>query len=253
MGASIRLEKVRVTFPIFDGATRSIKQQIIASATGGRIGVNAREKVHIRALDGIDLELDHGARVGLVGHNGAGKSTLLRVLGKIYEPESGSVDIVGSIAPLLDISTGMDGLSTGYENVVLRGLYLGLSRKEIRSRMDEIAEFSELGSFLDLPLHTYSAGMHARLAFSVSTCIEPEILLLDESIGTSDAAFMAKARARLTRLVDQASIVVVASHRESLLKDLCEHLIFMEHGKIVTKGTVDEVVRMMREKNHPLR
>jgi ABC-2 type transport system ATP-binding protein/lipopolysaccharide transport system ATP-binding protein len=147
----------------------------------------------------------------------------------------------------------MDHMSTGYENIVLRGLYLGLSRREIQARVEEIADFSELGSFLDMPLHTYSAGMHARLAFSISTCLKPEILLLDEGIGTVDAAFLNKARARLASFVDQASIVVIASHRESLLKELCDELVLMEHGRIEARGPMTEIVSLMRARGQSLR
>jgi ABC-2 type transport system ATP-binding protein/lipopolysaccharide transport system ATP-binding protein len=253
MVARVKLDMVSVAFPIFDGRTRSLKKRLIASATGGRIAVDARQHVSIQALENISLDFSDGARIGLVGHNGAGKSTLLRVLAGIYEPQSGVVDIQGKIAPLFDIGLGMDPMSTGYENIVLRGLYLGLSRREIHARAAEIAEFSELGSFLDMPLHTYSAGMHARLAFSISTCIEPEILLLDEGIGTSDPAFINKARARLTTFANRASIVVIASHRESLLRDLCEQLLLMEHGRIIDRGSVEEIVEKMRARGQTLR
>jgi ABC-2 type transport system ATP-binding protein/lipopolysaccharide transport system ATP-binding protein len=253
MTAHLRLDNVSVSFPIFDVRTRSLKQHLIASATGGRIGFDTKRHVSIQALENISLDLTDGARIGLVGHNGAGKSTLLRVLAGIYEPQSGTVDIQGKITPLFDIGLGMDMMSTGYENILLRGLYLGLSRKNIQARIAEIAEFSELGGFLDMPLHSYSAGMHARLAFSISTCVEPQILLMDEGIGTSDSAFLNKARARLAGFADQASIVVIASHRESLLRDLCEHLIFIEHGKIAARGTMEEIVQLMRAKGQSLR
>lgn len=253
MTAHLRLDDVSVSFPVFDVHTRSLKQHLIASATGGRIGLDAKRHVSIQALDNISLDFTDGARIGLVGHNGAGKSTLLRVLAGIYEPQAGTVSIQGKVAPLFDIGLGMDMMSTGYENILLRGLYLGLSRKEIQARTAEIAAFSELGGFLDMPLHSYSTGMHARLAFSISTCIEPQILLMDEGIGTSDSAFLDKARIRLADFAGQASIVVIASHRESLLRDLCEHLVFMEHGKIVARGTVEEIVHLMRDKGQTLR
>jgi ABC-2 type transport system ATP-binding protein/lipopolysaccharide transport system ATP-binding protein len=253
MSAHIQLAGVGVNFPIFDGRTRSLKQQLIASTIGGRIGIGARQQASIRALDGIDLELGHGTRVGLVGHNGAGKSTLLRVLAGIYEPHEGAVSVSGKVAPLFDIGLGMDMQGTGHENIVLRGLYLGLTRREIQARDAEIAAFSELGSFLDMPLYTYSAGMHARLAFSISTSIDAEILLLDEGIGTSDAAFLAKARARIAGLAGRASIVVIASHRESILRELCTHLVLLEHGRILAHGSVNEIVHLMHDKGQALR
>ncbi len=242
-----------MTFPIFDGGTRSLKKRLIASATGGHIAIDAKQHLGIQALQNINLDLSNGARVGLVGHNGAGKSTLLRVLAGIYEPQLGKVTISGKIATLLDLDLGMDHMSTGYENILLRGLFLGLSRREIHARTAEIAEFSELGSFLDMPLHTYSAGMLARLAFSISTCVAPEILLLDEGIGASDAVFISKARKRLANFANQASIVVIASHTESLLRDLCEQLIFMEHGEILAQGSVEDILKLMNSKKQALR
>lgn len=253
MSTRIHLGNVSVSFPIFDGGTRSLKQQLITSATGGRIGVDTRRHLSVRALDGINLDLGRGNRIGLVGHNGAGKSTLLRVLAGIYEPQSGEINIRGKIATLFDIGLGMDMQGTGRENILLRGLYLGLSRREIQARSAEIAEFSELGSFLDMPLHTYSTGMHARLAFSISTSIDAEILLLDEGIGTSDANFLAKARTRIAALADRAHILVIASHRESLLRELCSQLILLEHGRIIAQGSVEEIIELMHSNGQSLR
>src|SRR5262249_11458187 len=152
--------------------------------------------VIVQALDNVSIGIEHGARLGIVGPNGAGKTTLLRVLAGIYEPTAGSASIEGRVVPLFDVALGMDPESTGFENIKLRGLFLGMTPQQIRARTEEIAEFTELGSFLDMPLRTYSAGMQARLAFAVSTCIEPEILLLDEGIGTGDAAFIEKAKKR---------------------------------------------------------
>ena len=250
--ASIRLENVSVSFPVYSASTRSLKNRLIQSATGGQIRADSTSQriSVVQALQDIDLSLESGDRIGLLGHNGAGKTTLLRVLGGIYEPNCGRVVVEGTTVPLFDISLGMDQESTGYENIVLRGLFLGLTRQQIRSRMDEIAEFTELGDFLDLPIRTYSAGMQMRLAFAVSTSVVPDILLLDEGIGAGDAGFLQKARERLRRFTEQVSIIVLSSHSEELVTNMCSKAILMEHGRILCAGPTEEVLaryRGMRE------
>jgi ABC-2 type transport system ATP-binding protein/lipopolysaccharide transport system ATP-binding protein len=246
--ASIRLDNVVVSFPIYDQSSRSLKKRIFSATTGGRIESNSQSgKISVvQALDGVTLSFDHGDRVGLVGHNGAGKTTLLRVLAGIYEPTIGTARIEGHAAPLFDVSLGMDPESTGYENIVLRGLFLGLSHKEIESRVDEIAEFTELGNFLNLPIRTYSTGMRMRLAFAVSTSIEPDILLLDEGIGAGDAAFLDKANKRLKDFTKKAAIIVLASHSEGLIRQMCDKAILMEHGKVVRQGPTEEILDFYR-------
>ena len=246
--ALLRLEDVSVNFPIYDASSRSLRTQVLAVSTGGRIGADARHHVTIQALDQVSLTVEHGDRLGLVGHNGAGKSTLLRVMAGIYEPTQGRVTAEGKVVPLFDLGIGMDPEASAYENIQFRGLYLGLSRAEIRAKTEEIAEFTELGSFLDMPLRTYSAGMHARLAFAISTCIEPDILLLDESIGAGDAAFLQKAKRRLEEFVAQAGILVLATHSETMIRDMCNTAVLLEHGRILAAGSVDEVFD--RYKNH---
>ena len=246
--AFIELDQVSVSFPLYDGATRSLKKQLMSAAVGGQIRVDP-ESAHlsvIQALAGVSLRLDHGDRLGLVGHNGAGKSTLLRVIAGIYEPVSGKVTVEGQTAPLFDITLGMDSESTGYENILMRGLFLGVSPREMRPKIDEIAEFTELGRFLSLPLRTYSAGMRMRLAFAISTCIEPDILLIDEGIGAGDAAFIEKANRRLQGFTGKAAIIVLASHREQLLREMCTTAVLMERGEIIAHGATDEVLGQYR-------
>ena len=246
--ASIELENVVVSFPVYDQGARSLKKRIISATTGGRIESDSESgKISVvQALDGVTLSFRHGDRVGLVGHNGAGKTTLLRVLAGIYEPTIGTAEIKGHAAPLFDVALGMDPESTGYENIVLRGLFLGLTHKHIDARVDEIAEFTELGSFLELPIRTYSAGMRMRLAFAVSTSIEPDILLLDEGIGAGDAAFLEKAERRLKEFTDKAAIIVLASHSEGLIRQMCDTAILMEHGKVLRQGKTEEVLEHYR-------
>ena len=230
-----------VDFPIFDAKSRSMKKAFLGAA-GGVIGKTADDVIVVEALKDVNLHLREGDRVGLVGHNGAGKSTLLRLLSGIYEPTRGSADINGRVAPVFDLGVGMDPEISGYENIIIRGLFLGQTRKQMKKKMDEIAEFTELGDYLNMPLRTYSSGMRIRLALGVVTSIEPEILLLDEGIGAVDAAFMAKARTKLTELVDRSGLLVFASHSNEFLAQLCDTALWIDHGTVRQAGLVDEVV-----------
>lgn len=250
--ASIELRDISVSFPIYDTSSRSLKKTFIAGTTGGRIGKEAGSG-HlsvVRALDTVSLYLTHGDRVGLVGHNGSGKTTLLRVLAGIYEPGAGNIEVTGHVAPLFDISLGMDPEATGYENIFLRGLFLGLTRKQVQSRLGEIAEFTELGNFLTLPIRTYSAGMRMRLAFAVSTSIEPDILLLDEGIGAGDTAFLEKANRRLTEFVGKAGIIVLASHSESLIRSMCEKAVLLERGQVIAFDDAESILDLYRRRGY---
>lgn len=232
MEAIIKANNLVVEFPVYNTRHRSIKNTVLRAATGGRIAADAGGHVRIRALDDVSFEFREGDRVGIQGHNGAGKSTLLRVLAGCYEPTSGNLITKGRIASLLDISTGFDGESTGYENIFLRGLVMGLTPKQIRERTDEIAEFSELGEYMDMPLRTYSSGMVMRLAFSISINIGGEILLMDEWLAVGDADFGQKSQKRLNELVERTPILVLASHSEDLLQKVCTKRYRLSHGKI---------------------
>src|ERR687893_2559678 len=192
---SIDVRDACVDFPIFDAKTRSLKKAVLGTVgrAGGRIGTDSKVPI-IEALRGITLSLRHGDRVGLVGHNGAGKSTLLRLLSGIYEPTRGRAEVRGRVAPVFDLGVGMDPEISGYENIIIRGLFLGMTRKQMQERVDDIADFTELGDFLAMPLRAYSTGMRVRLALGVVTSIHPEILLLDEGIGAVDAAFLERAK-----------------------------------------------------------
>jgi len=193
-------------------------------------------------LHGINLSLRQGDRVGLVGHNGAGKSTLLRLMSGIYEPTRGSARITGKVAPVFDLGVGMDPEISGFENIMVRGLFLGMTRKQMQARVDDIAEFTELGDYLAMPLRTYSTGMRVRLALGVVTSIDPEILLLDEGIGSVDAEFLAKARNRLNALVERSGMLVFASHSDEFLVDLCDTAIWMDHGRVKAHGPLRDVL-----------
>ena len=237
---SIDVWNASVDFPIFDAKTRSLKKQVLGKV-GGKIGTEARVPI-VEALHDITLSLRTGDRVALVGHNGAGKSTLLRLLAGIYEPTRGAARIDGKIAPVFDLAVGMDPEISGMENIMIRGLFLGMPRKEMEKRVDDIAEFSELGDYLQMPLRTYSTGMRVRLALGIVTSIDPEILILDEGIGAVDAAFMVKARDRLVDLVKRSGMLVFASHSDELLFELCNTAIWMDEGHMRMQGTLREVL-----------
>ncbi len=190
------------------------------------MSADQRGRVVIRALEGLTFTLKNGDRVGLLGHNGAGKSTLLRLLGGIYEPSSGAAQIKGSIGSLIDIGLGIDTEATGRENIYLRAGLLGITRNDITLQLQNIIDFSELGDFIDMPLRTYSTGMHLRLAFAVSTIVRPEILLMDEWLSVGDEGFKHKAEVRMRELVQATNILVIATHS----RDLCSKHAIERYG-----------------------
>lgn len=242
MSAKLRLDAVTVDFPIYSLGARSLKNTLLHRSSGGNIGRDAANRPCVRALDGVTLEINQNDRVGLVGRNGAGKTTLLRVLAGAYEPTAGQVWRQGRAASLLNLSLGIDSEATGYENIVARGLFLGLKPAQMRERIGEIEAFTELGDYLAMPVHTYSAGMRLRLAFAVSTCGDPEILLMDEWISAGDAAFVEKIRRRLDEFVDRAGILVLASHNPNLLKRVCTRGVLIEAGRVLASGPIEEVL-----------
>ena len=239
--AKILFENVNVEFPIFNANGRSLTSRLLEVATGGRLDKDPTGRVLVRALQGINFEIVEGERVGLLGHNGAGKSTMLRVLSRVYMPQSGTAKIDGRVTSLIDISLGINPEASGRENVYVRGALLGLSKSEISEKFNEIVEFSELGDFIEMPVRTYSSGMHLRLAFAVSTVLKPEILLMDEWLSVGDESFRNKAEERLTNLVDSAKILVIATHSRELIEKTCTRAIWMEHGQVKMDGPALEV------------
>jgi ABC-type polysaccharide/polyol phosphate transport system ATPase subunit len=248
--AKIDLKNVSVEFPVYNVNARSFKKQFLRLATGGAVveDPHARSHVVVNALKDISFSLQDGDRIGLIGHNGSGKSTLLRLLAKIYEPSGGHLKIEGSISPMLNIVYGIESEFTGRENIGIRGTLLGLSRDQIKEKMTEIAEFTGLGDYLSIPIRTYSSGMFVRLAFAISTSIKPDILLIDEVFGAGDADFMEKARQRMVSLLEQSSIVVLATHADSLIKEFCNKALLLEGGCIKYFGDIEQALALYHNK-----
>jgi ABC-type polysaccharide/polyol phosphate transport system ATPase subunit len=240
--ASIDLQHVSVAIPIYNSRGRALKSELFRRAVGGNIDVNDKSITVVRALDDITCQIEHGDRIALIGGNGAGKTTLLRVLSRIYPPTSGRVEIIGRVSSLTDFTVGMDPEATGYENIVMRGIVLGLTAKQATALTPDIEEFTELGEYLRLPIRTYSAGMMLRLAFAISTAVKPDIVILDELISAGDASFIKKARMRIEALITNASIMVFASHDVALIQQLCTSAIWLDHGRIMAKGETNSVL-----------
>ena len=205
----------------------------------------------VDALRHVSLLIGSGERVGLIGLNGAGKSTLLKVMAKIYPPTSGTVTVHGHICPMFEFATGFEMNQSGRDNIRIRGLLLGMSPAEIEEKLPEIAEFTELGEFLDYPVRTYSAGMFVRLAFAVSTSINPEILLIDEVMGAGDIKFADKAKRRMYQFMEQGKILVFASHTQALLESFCKRTIWLDGGTVRMDGETSEVLESYSRTNLP--
>lgn len=242
--ARIDLKNICVEFPVYNVNSRSFKKTFIRLATGGTVVKDANQHVMICGLKDITLSIEHGDRIGLIGHNGAGKSTMLRLLAGIYEPTHGLINIQGRVSPMLDLMQGMEHELTGYENIILRGTMLGYTRSKIQNQMSEIAELTGLGDYLAMPIRTYSAGMMVRLAFAISTSIQPEILLIDEIVGAGDAAFMETARQRMNSLLNQSSIVVIANHSDEVMKELCNKALLLEGGSVKYFGSIEKALEI---------
>ncbi len=236
---AIRIKDASIQYPLGNGARGSLKSTLL-SLIGGRKDVTA--PAHVDAIHRLNLDIAVGDRVALIGHNGSGKSTLLRALAGVYPPTGGTIEAVGRIGALLDISLGFEGESTGRENIYFRGMVLGYSRKEIAVVEKEIVKFADLGEFIDYPVRTYSAGMFVRLGFAVSTQFSPEILLVDEVFGAGDASFAQKALARMREIVARAGILVLATHDMPLVQQICNRVVWLERGVIRAEGDPDEVV-----------
>jgi lipopolysaccharide transport system ATP-binding protein len=219
---------------------------------GGRL-VEYRGKPHVRALDGVDFSLERGDRLGIVGHNGSGKSTLLRALAGLYTPQRGSVEAGGPVSGIFNMSVGFRQEASGYRNILLKGLMAGKSKREVEAAVPAIAEFTELGRYLEMPLHTYSQGMALRLAFAITTTFSHDILVMDEWIGAGDAQFQERVVARMNSFLETAHICVLASHNNALLRRITDRCLWLEDGAVRDIGDTARILDEYEAETQTLR
>jgi ABC-type polysaccharide/polyol phosphate transport system ATPase subunit len=243
---SVTVENLGLAYPVLHVPTLAFRHK--RAPVGGRIEGN-RRSLRVTALDGVTFSLSAGNRLGLIGANGAGKTTLLKVLYRIFEPTSGTVDIRGRVDALFNVNLGFRGEATGRRNVELRGLINGWSKAQIDERMEQILAFSEIGEFIDMPFKYYSQGMAARLAFATATSFDPEILLMDEWIGAGDPPFQEKAKERMNTLVAAAGIIVLASHNLGLLEKICTHGLILDRGRSLFFGPIGDALDFYKQRS----
>jgi ABC-type polysaccharide/polyol phosphate transport system ATPase subunit len=239
--ARIQLDDVDLTFRV--RPKRGSMKEFVLGAFLRRYRTPVKT---VEALRGVNLEVRRGDRVGVLGHNGAGKSTLLKLLAGIYPPTRGKRVVEGRVSSLFDISLGFELDSNGWENIAFRGYLQGETPRSVRLKRKAIAEFSELGHFLDMPVRYYSAGMLVRLAFSIATAIDPEVLLVDEVLSVGDLAFQHKARERMREMVAKAHLMVMVSHDLGSLARICNRAVWLDHGQVLRTGPCDEVIEAYR-------
>jgi lipopolysaccharide transport system ATP-binding protein len=237
--STVSLNSVSLAYPIYSIRAASLRNTLANMAIGGKLLRDGQDVIYVKALDSITFSLEDGDRLGVMGHNGAGKTTLLKVLAGVYEPDRGLVDVKGRISSMIDIGLGLDSSLTGRDNIINMGRMRGHSTKEILSRMPEMVEFSELGSYVDLPVKAYSAGMQARLVFAVATSLEPDVLLLDEWIGAGDASFQDRAIQRMNQILERSRVMVIGTHNADLVRSVCNKLLILDGGCQSYFGAVD--------------
>ncbi len=239
----IELDDVSLRFHVRCQHRTSLKDYLLHGLFRGR----QQRMLEVKALEHVDLTVEQGERVGIIGHNGAGKSTLLKLLAGIYPPTSGTRRVTGRVSSLFDISLGFEPEANGWDNIRFRSYLQGATPRSVQARLQAIADFSELGEFLDMPVRYYSSGMLVRLAFSVATSIEPEILIVDEVLSAGDCSFQAKAQQRMQALISHAQAVVVVSHDlDSLCRLCCNRVIWLDRGQIRKTGPAQDVIDAYR-------
>jgi len=254
-------ENLNIEFPVYETKSRSLRHFLLfnklrslptrfkgSHSVGGSVGETSEGIVVIKALHDINLRIKDGDRIGLIGHNGCGKTTLLRALAGIYEPTSGTLTSHGRVMPLFNLTEGMSPDATGRELIEIRCVLLGLRPDEVAAARPDIIAFCQLGDYLDMPVRTYSTGMLVRLAFAITTAFNADILLFDELIGAGDASFIEQAHTRLEKFVEQASVMVVATHSFEIINKWCNRAILLEHGHMLIDGTVEDVFDLYRER-----
>jgi len=244
----ITIEDVTLRFRLYSARSRSIKEAVLNTILRRRYG---QPPVEITAVDGVSLRIPHGRRLGIIGDNGAGKSSLLKLIARIYPPTSGRVFHQGFLVPLLEVGIGFNTELSGVENIYLVGAIMGFSRRLMSRRVGPILEFAELHDFADTPIKYYSSGMVQRLAFTIATEIDPEILLLDEVFSVGDIHWVAKAQRRMQRLIDRSSILVLVSHQMDLIERYCDSVVWMQSGRVVRQGPPAEIIAEYRAAGSP--
>jgi teichoic acid transport system ATP-binding protein len=240
-GYAVRVENLSVTYRTTVEKKPTLKKTLI------RLGRRERIIREIKAVRDVSFEVPRGAALGVVGVNGAGKSTLLRTMAGILPPTDGRIEVFGRVSTLLSLGVGFKSELTGQENVVLGGLAAGLSREQMAAKYEEIADFAELGDFMDMPMRTYSSGMYGRLAFSVATSMDPDILLIDEALSTGDARFKQKSFAKMRELCGEARTIVLVSHGLRSIREICDEVIWMDEGRIAMHADADAVIEAYKE------
>jgi len=240
--ARIELDHVNLTFHVRKERGIRLKDFILK----GMFLPSKNPIMEVRALQDVDLRVETGDRVGFIGHNGAGKSTILKLLAGIYVPTSGRRVVQGRISSLFDIALGFESEASGWDNIAYRSYLQGETPSSVRAKKEAIADFSELGDFLNMPVRYYSAGMMVRLAFSIATAIDPEILLVDEVLSVGDLAFQNKARERMREMMAKAHLMVLVTHDLDALPQMCNRAVWMDHGRVVMTGACAEVVAAYR-------
>lgn len=235
MDSIIQVNQVSMSFRMDKNKTTSLKEWMVTHL----LGRQQYEEFH--ALSNVSFDVQRGEIVGIIGRNGAGKSTLLKVISGIYKPTKGTVVTAGRVAPMLELGSGFDSELSGRDNIFLNGAILGFSEEFLKSKYDSIVEFSELGEFIHMPIKTYSSGMMMRLAFSVATLIEPEILIVDEILSVGDASFQAKSKARMLNLMSSGTTVLFVSHDLGQIRDMCDRVIWLERGTVLEVGSAEKV------------
>lgn len=237
----IEVKNVTMKFRMSDQPINSLKE-IFTTAVTGKLRFN-----EFLALDDVSFELEKGKTLGLIGKNGAGKSTTLKLISGILKPTRGTIITRGNIVPMLELGAGFDLELTGRENIYLNGAILGYSKEYLESKYDEIVEFAEIGEFVDMPIRNYSSGMMARLAFSIASVVQPEILIVDEILAVGDVAFQEKSYNRMKELMSGGATVLFVSHDIDKIEEMCDKVIWLEQGKVVAEGSAKQICNKYRK------
>lgn len=244
MTCEINIRNISLKFRIYHDKGMSLKEFLINKVTRKKIPDQFNE---FYALDRFSLNIQEGERIGIVGLNGAGKSTLLKTISRIYEPHVGTIEVKGKIAPLLEVGAGFNPEFTGRENIYFNGAMLGFDKEKMAVKEQEIIEFAELGEFIDLAVKYYSTGMYGRLAFTIATMIDPEILIIDEIFAGGDGRFIQKGTKRMNNLIKTSKIVLLVSHNLGIIKSICDRVIIINKGRLVADGHTDEVLDLYQK------